>query len=81
MALKIRFQMPTGMHPMATLLLRIGLGTIAACALIFFAVFGFFYIKYKHVVDDRLKQPIFANTAKIYAAPREVRRGKSSLCG
>jgi penicillin-binding protein 1B len=76
MALKIRFQMPTGKHPWATLLLRIGLGIVAACALVFFAVFGFYYIKYKHVVDDRLKQPIFANTAKIYAAPREVRPGQ-----
>jgi len=76
MALKIRFQMPTGKHPLATLLLRIGLGTIAACTLIFFAVFSYFYIKYQHVVDDRLKEPIFANTAKIYAAPREVRPGQ-----
>ena len=76
MALKIRFQMPTGKHPWATLLLRIGLGTIAACVLVFFAVFGYFYVKYQHVVNDRLKQPIFANTAKIYAAPREVRPGQ-----
>src|ERR1035437_2820859 len=76
MALKIRFQMPTGKHPWATLLLRIGLGTIAAGALVFFAVFSYFYIKYLHVVDNRLKEPIFANTAKIYAAPREVRPGQ-----
>ena len=27
-------------------------------------------------MDERLKQPIFANTAKIYAAPREVRPGQ-----
>jgi penicillin-binding protein 1B len=76
MALKIRFQMPTGKHPWVTLLLRIGLGMFAACALVFFSVFGYYYITYKHVVDDRLKQPIFANTAKIYAAPREVRPGQ-----
>ncbi|HEY1208506.1 MAG TPA: transglycosylase domain-containing protein, partial [Terracidiphilus sp.] len=76
MALKIRFRMPTGKHPWVTLLLRIGLGMFAACALVFFSVFGYYYITYKHVVDDRLKQPIFANTAKIYAAPREVRPGQ-----
>jgi penicillin-binding protein 1B len=76
MALKIRFQMPTGKHPWVTLLLRIGLGTLAAVVLVFFSVFGYFYISYKHIVDDRLKQPIFANTAKIYAAPREVRPGQ-----
>jgi penicillin-binding protein 1B len=76
MALKIRFQMPTGKHPWAMLALRVGLLTIAAGALVFFLVFGYFYVKYRHVVDDRLKEPIFANTAKIYAAPREVRPGQ-----
>ncbi|MGO9638105.1 MAG: penicillin-binding protein, partial [Terracidiphilus sp.] len=76
MALQIRIPRLTGNHPWATLLLRIGLAVVAACALVFFAVFGFFYVKYRHVVDDRLKQPIFANTAKIYAAPREVRPGQ-----
>jgi penicillin-binding protein 1B len=76
MALKIRFQMPSGKHPWLTMLLRLGLVVFAAAALVIFSVFGYFYIAYKHVVDDRLKQPIFANTAKIYAAPREVRPGQ-----
>jgi penicillin-binding protein 1B len=76
MALKIRIPRLTGNHPWAKLALRMGLLTIAAVTLVFFAVFGFFYIRYRHVVDDRLKQPIFANTAKIYAAPREVRPGQ-----
>ena len=30
----------------------------------------------QRIVDERLKQPLFANTAKIYAAPREVRPGQ-----
>jgi penicillin-binding protein 1B len=68
--------MPTGKHPWLTLLLRLGLAVFAAGALAFFSVFGYFYIAYMHIVDDRLKQPIFANTAKIYAAPREVRPGQ-----
>jgi penicillin-binding protein 1B len=76
MALKIRIPKLTGIHPWASLLLRIGLVAFAAVTLVFFAVFSYFYIKYKYVVDDRLKQPIFANTAKIYAAPREVRPGQ-----
>ena len=76
MALRIRFQMPAGKHPWQTLLLRLGLVGFAAATLVFFFVFSYFYITYKHVVDDRLKQPIFANTAKIYAAPREVRPGQ-----
>ena len=76
MALKIRFQKPTGQRPWTSLLLRVGLIAVAAVALVGFSVFGFFYIKYRHIVDDRLKQPIFASTAKIYAAPREVRPGQ-----
>jgi penicillin-binding protein 1B len=76
MALKIKFLMPTGKHALATQILRLGLLAFVFVDLVFLAVFGFFYIKYQHVVNDRLKQPIFANTAKIFAAPREVRPGQ-----
>jgi penicillin-binding protein 1B len=48
----------------------------ATAALIVFCVFSYFDYKYQHIVDERLKQPIFANTAKIFAAPREVRPGQ-----
>jgi penicillin-binding protein 1B len=76
MALKIRIPRPVGKNNWATPLLRVGLLIIAAAAVLFLVVFSYFYIKYQHVVDDRLKEPIFANTAKIYAAPREVRPGQ-----
>jgi penicillin-binding protein 1B len=76
MALKIRLARPTGAHPWATLVLRGALVAFAAIALVFFVVGGYFYIKYQRIVDERLKQPIFASTAKIYAAPREVRPGQ-----
>ena len=76
MALKIRWVRPSGRHPIATLVLRIALLTVAAVALVCFSIFGYFYFKYQNVVDERLKQPIFANTAKIFAAPREVRPGQ-----
>jgi len=76
MALKIRLALPTGPHPWATLLLRVALMTVAAVALLFFAMGSWYYFKYQRVVDDRLKQPLFANTAKIFAAPREVRPGQ-----
>ena len=79
MALKIRFLMPTGNHPWASLALRVGLLTFVAADLLFLAVFSYYYVVYQHVVDDRLKQPIFANTAKIYAAPREVRPGQKLI--
>jgi penicillin-binding protein 1B len=76
MALKIRIPSPTGERPWKSLLLRWGLTAMGSAALLFFVVFAFYYIKYQHVVDERLKSPLFANTAKIYAAPREVRPGQ-----
>ena len=76
MALKIRLRMPRGPHPVAKLVLRIALVTIAVCALVVIAVTGFYYFDYQGIVDARLKEPLFANTAKIYAAPREVRPGQ-----
>ena len=73
MALKIRFAWPRGRHPKVTLALLVAL--LAFCVMFFagMSVFGFYYFKYQGVVDERLKQPMFANTAKIFAAPREVR--------
>src|SRR5271165_4171058 len=76
MALKIRLAKPAGKHPVATLVLGIALGFVGLCVLVVFSIFGYFYFKYQGVVDQRLKQPLFANTAKIYAAPREVRPGQ-----
>ncbi len=76
MALKIRLTLPSGKHPWATLLLRVAVLTAAAITLVVFTVGGWYYFKYQSIVDQRLKQPLFANTAKIYAAPREVRPGQ-----
>jgi penicillin-binding protein 1B len=73
MKLKIRFAWPQGKHPKATLALLAALMAFGLVILTGFSVFGYFYFKYQGVVDERLKQPIFANTAKIFAAPREVR--------
>jgi penicillin-binding protein 1B len=68
--------MPTGPHPRLKLALFIGSGVIALVAIVCFSVFSFYYFKYREIVDERLKQPMFANTAKIFAAPREVRPGQ-----
>jgi penicillin-binding protein 1B len=76
MALKIRIPRLDGKQSFSSLLLRVVLLAIAAVALVALIVIGWFYFKYERIVDDRLKQPIFANTAKIYAAPREVRPGQ-----
>jgi penicillin-binding protein 1B len=76
MALKIRFKWPKGRSLWVSLLFRVALLGFAAVVLTGFCIFGFYYIKYQHIVDERLKQPIFATTAKIFAAPREVRPGQ-----
>src|ERR1700730_585376 len=66
---------PVG-SPLKTRLLQIFLLSVAAIIVVGSLVFGFFYIKYADVVDQRLKNPIFASRAQIYAAPREVRVGQ-----
>jgi penicillin-binding protein 1B len=63
-------------HGVGALLLKVALGACALALFIGFCVFGYFYVKYHNIVDERLKQPIFVDTAKIYAAPREVRPGQ-----
>lgn len=76
MALKIRWRKPSEMSPQAQKWLRIGLIAAGSLAGLFFIVTAFYYFKYRGVVDARLRQPLFATTAKIYAAPREVRPGQ-----
>ncbi|MBS1814735.1 MAG: PBP1A family penicillin-binding protein [Acidobacteria bacterium] len=57
--------------------LRFCLVAALACLLLFAAVFGYYYVKYQKIVDDRLNNgPLFASTSQIYAGPREVRVGQ-----
>ncbi len=73
MVVKIKIARPTASHPVAMVALLLAGVAIALCALVGFCVFGYYYFAYRSIVDERLSQPIFAETAKIYAAPREVR--------
>jgi penicillin-binding protein 1B len=81
MAVKVKIAQPAFSRLLAgggvgMLLLKVALGFCALVVFIGFCVFGYFNFKYRGLVDERLKQPIFADTAKIYAAPREVRPGQ-----
>src|ERR1700756_4143223 len=76
MAVKIKFHMPTRSRSWVSLAVRIGLLGVAAVAATILTIGGYYYVKYQHIVDERLKQPLFKNTAKIFAEPREVRPGQ-----
>jgi penicillin-binding protein 1B len=57
---------------------RAGLIAFLLVCAVFWGVFAFFYIKYQKVVDARMHGQIFANTAKIYAQPRNIRIGQKA---
>jgi penicillin-binding protein 1B len=81
MALKVRVQKPNWRFSWPRLswsswLVRGVIGAVLLVGIVGFVVFTFYYNKYARIVDERLKQPLFANTAQIYAAPHEVRPGQ-----
>ena len=57
-------------------LLRFGLIALAVVVLVLGSIFFYYYHLYSSVVDEWATHPVFASTAKIYAAPREVRPGQ-----
>jgi penicillin-binding protein 1B len=57
-------------------LLRAGLLLFVILSLAFFAVFSYYYVKYQRIIDARFKNPIFSNSAKIYAIPPVVHLGE-----
>lgn len=68
--------------PFGYRLLRAFLVLVLGCAVLGTAVFSFYYIRYKHVVDDRLASGhLFASVSQIYAAPKEVRDGQKLTAG
>ena len=67
---------PAGSRSLLRRLFLISLLLVVAAAIAGASVFGYYYVKYEHIVDDRLAKPLFASTAQIYAAPRQVRTGQ-----
>ncbi len=76
MAVRIRFARPASGRHLRSRILWALLAAFGCVVLVGVSVFSYLNIEYQHIVDERLKQPIFANTAQIYAAPREVRPGQ-----
>jgi penicillin-binding protein 1B len=76
MAIRVRIPRPASEHHLRSRILLVLLAIVVAVAVTGVSIFAYFYHKYEGIVDERLKQPIFASTAQIYAAPREVRPGQ-----
>jgi penicillin-binding protein 1B len=76
MALKVKIKSVAGKGSLTSLILRILLICVAVVAIVVLTIGGIVYFKYGSIVDARLKQPLFTDTAKIFAAPREVRAGQ-----
>lgn len=76
MALKIIVRTPRWRHPYAFMAVLAFAGMAVAGTLAGFTIFSYYYVKYGDIVDARFQQPVFVDTAKIYAAPREVRPGQ-----
>jgi len=58
--------------------LRFALGCFAVLALLFIAFFSYSYVKYDRIIEARFKGPVFANAAKIYAAPHALAVGQKA---
>ena len=58
-------------HPAARLALAAVLLAVCAGG----GAFAYYYFKYERIVERRMRGPIFANAAKIYALPKLVRSG------
>src|SRR5215467_2679372 len=79
MAIKIKIPRAKGFRgSLKNPFLRAGLAAFLIVSLVLFGVFSYYYIKYQKIVDTRMSGPIFANTAKIYAQPREIRIGQKA---
>lgn len=57
--------------------IRFAIGAFAILALAFMGVFSYLYVKYDRIIDARFKGPVFANAAKIYAAPETISVGEA----
>ena len=85
MAIKLRIPKGEGKGKSRFLrdpLIRAALLIFTIVSVTFIGIFSYFYVKYDRIIQERFKNPVFSNSAKIYALPRVVRVGdKASLKG
>ena len=63
-------------HPVRNIILLTLGGLLVLCLVVGESIFGYYYFKYRHIVEERLQRPLFEQTARIYAAPKELRVGQ-----
>src|SRR5208337_1343712 len=56
-------------------LVRIALLTFLTVSLLVLGFFSYWYVKYDRIIEQRFRGPVFASSAKIFAAPQVVRVG------
>ncbi len=59
---------------------RVGLGLlifVAASFLLAASVFTYFYVKYSHIIDERLSGHVLQNTTQIFSAPERISVGQA----
>jgi penicillin-binding protein 1B len=56
-------------------LVRAAVAAFIIVSTLFLGVFAFFYVHYQKLIDQRMSGPVFANSSKIYAAPRALAPG------
>ncbi len=77
MALKIKVVRKSLLqHPVRNIILLVLASTLLLGLVVCESIFGYYYFQYRHIVDERLQKPLFEQTAKIYAAPKELRVGQ-----
>ncbi len=73
----VKVKLDNNTHPVLWRLARLALVLAVVFFVIGASVFGYYYLRYRGLVAERLaKGPLFAPVAQVYAAPQEVRPGQ-----
>src|ERR1700691_1206438 len=56
-------------------IVRVAVVRFLSVALVVVGVFAYWYVKYDRIIEQRFRDPVFATSAKIFAAPQVVRVG------
>jgi penicillin-binding protein 1B len=56
-------------------IVRLALLAFLSVSLVVVGFFAYWYVKYDHIIEQRFRGPVFASSAKIFAAPSLVRVG------